>query len=112
MGLAVLPGRLKFELEEIIKFLIGEEKFNPDLYGEGSPLYKHIQWIEELLLKYGTNCTREEAESYIKQEVGNKFLKVLLDAGVFKRDEKGKKAFEKFIKTVGFEKIDMKGDLK
>jgi UDPglucose--hexose-1-phosphate uridylyltransferase len=39
-------------------------------------------------------------------------LKVLLDAGVFKRDEKGKKAFERFMKTVGFEKIDMKGDLK
>jgi len=112
MGLAVLPGRLKFELEEIIKFLIGEEKFSPYLYGESSPLYKHIQWIEELLLKYGTNCTREEAENYIKQEVGNKFLKVLLDAGVFKRDEKGKKGFERFMKTVGFEKIDMKGDLK
>lgn len=68
--------------------------------------------VEELLLKYGNKCTKEEAESYIQQEVGNKFLQVLFDAGVFKRDEKGKEAFERFMKEAGFEKIDKKGDLK
>ncbi|ADH61418.1 UDP-glucose--hexose-1-phosphate uridylyltransferase [Thermoanaerobacter mathranii subsp. mathranii str. A3] len=112
MGLAVLPGRLKFELDEIMKFLTGEQKFDPTLYDKNHPLYKHIPWVEELLLKYGNKCTKEEAESYIQQEVGNKFLQVLFDAGVFKRDEKGKEAFERFMKEAGFEKIDKKGDLK
>ncbi|MGB9781253.1 UDP-glucose--hexose-1-phosphate uridylyltransferase [Caldanaerobacter sp.] len=105
MGLAVLPGRLKFELEGIRKILTGKEKLNKDMYNENHPLYKHLHWIEELIVKYGTHCTEEEAENYIKQEVGNKFLKVLLDAGVFKRDEKGKKAFEKFMETAGFKKL-------
>ena len=84
MGLAVLPGRLKFELDEIMKFLTGEQKFDPTLHDKNHPLYKHIPWVEELLLKYGNKCTKEEAESYIQQEVGNKFLQVLFDAGVFK----------------------------
>jgi UDPglucose--hexose-1-phosphate uridylyltransferase len=75
------------------------------MYDENHPLYKHLHWIEELIVKYGTHCTEEEAENYIKQEVGNKFLQVLLDAGVFKRDEKGKKAFEKFMETAGFKKL-------
>ncbi len=104
MGLAILPGRLKFELGKIVNFLMRKQKFDPDLYNESSSMHKHIPWIEELLLKYKTNCTKEEAESYIKQEVGNKFLKVLFDVGVFKRDEKGEEAFERFMKAAGFEK--------
>lgn len=106
MGLAVLPGRLNSELAEIIRFLSGEKIFSPDLYDENNPLYKHISWIKELLLKYGNKCTEGEAEAYVKQEVGNKFMQVLFDAGVFKRDKKGKEAFEKFMAKIGFENID------
>lgn len=106
MGLAVLPGRLNSELNEIIRFLTGEKIFVADLYDENNSLYKHISWVEELLTKYGNKCTEGEAETYVKQEVGNKFMQVLFDAGVFKRDKKGKEAFEKFMATIGFENID------
>ena len=36
----------------------------------------------------------------LKEEVGLKFQEVLSHAGVFKRDEKGLEAFDKFIKTL------------
>ena len=36
----------------------------------------------------------------LHQEIGEVFLNVLKDAGVFKRNESGKKAFRKFIETL------------
>lgn len=109
MGLAILPGRLKYELEEIEKILRGERAFSGDRCGPEDPLYKHKEWIEELVAKYGNKCSEKEAKSIIKQEVGNKFLKVLMDAGVFKRDEKGRSAFDKFMSEIGFEKSGGEG---
>ena len=43
---------------------------------------------------------RETIRSALEQEVGKVFLQVLEDAGVFKRDEKGKKAFLRFIESI------------
>lgn len=63
---------------------------------------KHLQWIEELLNKYGDKLLKEEAENVIKEEVGEVFTNILKNTGVFKRDEKGKYGFIKFIRSMGF----------
>ena len=42
----------------------------------------------------------ENAEEILKQEVGAVFARVLEDAGVFKREEQGKRAFARFLATV------------
>lgn len=104
MGLAVLPGRLKNELDEIEKILTGDMKFDKTNVDEGNMLFKHIPWIDELIDRYGTRLNKDEAENVLKDEVGNIFLKVLMDAGVYKRDDKGKSAFERFLSVVGFNK--------
>mgnify|MGYP006923337411 CR=1 FL=1 len=39
-------------------------------------------------------------DKIIKDEIGIVFSKVLEDAGVFKRDQKGQAAFVKFIESV------------
>lgn len=94
MGLAILPSRLKKELKEIERYLL-----TPGLVLEidkNEELKKHKEWVISILDKY-TDISEENVEGILQEEVGLKFLAVLKDAGVFKRDEKGQNAFDKFI---------------
>lgn len=93
MGLAVLPGRLNEELNSILK-IYSDETWEEKLKADSS-LVKHSDWIKNLKNKY-----QELDENILKKEVGNIFLQVLEDSGVFKRDFNGKKAFLKFISTL------------
>jgi UDPglucose--hexose-1-phosphate uridylyltransferase len=91
MGLAVLPARLIQELEEVKKQILGEE-CNVAEY--------HQVWAEELTKKYKGIASPENIEDIIKKETAVKFLRVLEDAGVFKRNEQGMAGFKKFIQSV------------
>ncbi len=91
MGLAVLPARLKNELAEVENYILGREANVADY---------HLEWAEQLKMRYGSTATEENIETIVREEVGKKFLRVLEDAGVFKRDEAGRNAFERFIKTL------------
>lgn len=91
MGLAVLPARLKLELQEVKEFLIDSSQ----------PVAKsHMEWASQLKEKYGDVSSLEEAETIIQQEVGFKFARVLEDAGVFKQTAAGDLAFKRFINTL------------
>ncbi|MFD1452210.1 UDP-glucose--hexose-1-phosphate uridylyltransferase [Oceanobacillus sojae] len=87
MGLAVLPPRLKDELIEIQHFLCGEAS-NIEAY--------HQEWAEQIRQNYGICSNFEQAGMIIQRELGQKFTKVLEDAGVFKEKE----AFKRFIKVL------------
>jgi UDPglucose--hexose-1-phosphate uridylyltransferase len=100
MGLAILPGRLKKETEEICKILCGNSNVNEIEYNEHM-LFKHKSWINELIAKFGTDNSYEEATSTLKHEIGKKFEMCLEHAGVFKQDEEGLKAFSKFMQIIG-----------
>ncbi|NEW07538.1 UDP-glucose--hexose-1-phosphate uridylyltransferase [Paenibacillus sp. SYP-B3998] len=103
MGLAVLPGRLQAELAEIAKLLTGEAALDSEIRNDANhPLYKHAEWIEALLAKFGSALEPTEADAALQSEVGGKFLDVLKDAGVFKRDEAGQAAFLRFLTAAGF----------
>lgn len=103
MGLAVLPARLNEELKEIEPILQGDlaRLAKAELEPEDT-LNKHADWIKSLIEKYGSNCTAEKSKEVIKKEVGIKFLQVLMDAAVFKRNDQGKAAFERFMREAGF----------
>ncbi|OCL28746.1 galactose-1-phosphate uridylyltransferase [Orenia metallireducens] len=103
MGLAVLPGRLKYELGQLEEYLTGEEIYNQKSILD-TDIAKHAKWIEELLLKYGSKLSKEEAKKVLQKEIGIKFAKVLEHAGVFKQDQKGKEGFDQFLTMVGFKK--------
>ncbi|MEI2356364.1 UDP-glucose--hexose-1-phosphate uridylyltransferase [Mesobacillus zeae] len=94
MGLAVLPARLKVELEQVQKFILGEIHHVADY---------HSAWAEELKVRYKDVANQANVEVLVREEVGKKFLKVLEDAAVFKRDEKGKAGFYRFIRTLDME---------
>ena len=93
MGLAVLPSRLKGELTELRRaILAGEDlRLNP-------LTASHADWAEELKTRY--TFTEENTEEILRQEVGAVFLRVLTDAGVYKRDQAGRDAFLRFIAAV------------
>ena len=91
MGFAVLPARLKPELERLAEYMVSGKDIRSN-----ETLEKHADWVEEFLPKYGT-ITQENVMDIIQEEVGIVFMKVLECAGVYKCDEKGRKDFRKFI---------------
>ncbi|WP_459478781.1 UDP-glucose--hexose-1-phosphate uridylyltransferase [Clostridium saccharoperbutylacetonicum] len=95
MGLAVLPARLKEELNILKENLINKTSDISD----NETVAKHSQWYKYILGKY-SNISAENAEDILKSEVGLKFSEVLNHAGVFKRNEQGLAAFDKFINTL------------
>ncbi len=94
MGLAVLPSRLKSELERLKQALINGEDIRSI-----EQIEKHADWAEQIKQKYG-EITALNAEEILRAEVGLVFSKVLEHAGVYKRTEQGKAAFMKFIEYV------------
>lgn len=94
MGLAVLPARLAKEIVMLEDAMLSGE----DLYGSPE-LASHAEWAEDVLRKYPQFC-KENAGDIIREEIGKVFLRVLLDAGVFKRDDAGQAAFMRFIGRV------------
>ena len=94
MGLAVLPSRLKGEMEQLAKCLVKGEDISQ--YEE---LKKHIPWANEIKEKYH-DINKDNVEGILKEEVGQVFVKVLEDAGVYKCDEEGRKAFDRFISVL------------
>lgn len=79
MGLAILPGRLDEELGEIKEVLANRGEIN-----EGNP---HKTWVKELIAKYGKEINSENVENILKFEVGQVFVEVLKNCGVFKEED-------------------------
>ena len=93
MGLAVLPSRLKNELNGVARALVRGDDLRRD-----EALAKHADWAEELKTRHV--FTAENAEDLLRQEVGAVFATVLEHAGVFKCTPEGQEAFLRFIQSV------------
>lgn len=90
MGLAVLPARLKGEMERMKAAILAGEDF-----AEVEELKKHAAWFAAFRDKYA--FTEENVEGILEEEVGQTFVHVLEDAGVyFGKPE----AFLRFIAAV------------
>lgn len=106
MGLAVLPGRLKSELEQIASYLTADAP-GPvaELQKEGHHLRNHAGWAAELVERHGSNHSLEEAITIVQEGTGDKFLEVLKDAGVYKRTEQGAAGFARFLASIGLQRV-------
>ena len=82
MGLAVLPARLKDELE-LLKTYILEKK---DIRSNET-IAKHADWTESFLPSY-PEINAENVTHILEQEVGKVFCQVLEDAGVYNAQTK------------------------
>ncbi len=93
MGLAVLPARLRDELAAVADALVnGGDLRDSELTA------KHADWADSFRGRY--RFGRENALEIVKHETGLVFARVLEHAGVYGRDEKGKEAFLRFLRSV------------
>lgn len=94
MGLAVLPARLKGEMEKLGEFIVSGKDIRSD-----EELAKHADWVAGFLPTYDT-VTEENVEEILQKEIGIVFKKVLEHAGVYKNTPEGEAAFLRFIQTL------------
>ena len=97
MGLAVLPARLKQEME-ILAGLLSEGK---DPAGD-ERVAKHAEWVRRFAGQY--DFGKENATEILHREIGRTFEGVLEDAGVYKCTEEGRAAFLRFVAAIGGKK--------
>ncbi|WP_054955530.1 UDP-glucose--hexose-1-phosphate uridylyltransferase [Paenibacillus dakarensis] len=102
MGLAILPGRLKLELDQIADILSGDTELYKAAQSEGHALGVHLDWIQELKERAKENISKEEALALIRSEVGGIFTSILEQAGVYKHTEEGRQAFTRFLCSMGY----------
>lgn len=94
LGLAILPSRLKTEME-----LLKEAILNKKDIRSTAELEKHADWTEQFLPKYG-QVNADNIDEILQKEIGLVFCQVLNDAGVFKRDDAGRAAFRRFTDSL------------
>ena len=86
MGRAILPARLKDELNEVKKFWLGAENKIAD---------SHLPWAKEVQSRI--NITADNVDEVMEQELANVFANVLENAGVFKDDAAGNEGWQRFV---------------
>ena len=94
MGLAVLPARLKGEMEQLSETILTGKDIRSD-----EVLEKHADWVEEFLPKY-EKIDEENVNDILRIEIGLVFMQVLEDAGVYKRTKEGQEAFMRFVEKL------------
>lgn len=94
MGLAVLPSRLKEELQILAEYIVD----NKDIRSN-EKIEKHADWAYEFMKNYDS-ITKDNVMDILKTEVGKVFVGVLEDAGVYKCTEDGRRAFMRFVESV------------
>jgi len=90
MGLAVLPARLKAEMETLEKLILSNVPLESD-----ETAAKHAAWFERFRANY--EFTEENTAEILRAEIGKTFVRVLEDAGVYKCTADGRAAFLRFV---------------
>ena len=94
MGLAVLPSRLKGEMEQLKAAILAGKDLRSD-----EVLEKHADWTDEFSVRYD-KIDEGNIDEIVEKEIGLVFLQVLEDAGVYKRTPEGQEAFNRFIRSL------------
>ena len=94
MGLAVLPARLKDEMEKLAEAILAGTDIRKD-----EVLEKHADWVDEFLPNY-KEVSKDNIMDILHKEIGNVFMRVLEDAGVYKRTPEGQAAFDRFVESL------------
>ncbi len=96
MGLYILPGRLKKQLEEISAIICREAPYKGK-NDHGDPMFVHKDMIEQLMKEYPNLNDRQKADEIIRDYVNKTCVAILDNTSVFKKDEVGSIAFRRFL---------------
>lgn len=89
IGLAILPGRLASEMDQLVEIHEKKSKFTPELE-------KHRQWLTEASEEF-VGSKFNNFKNFLYEKIGRTFVSGLEDCGVFKQDNK--KAFIDFVEV-------------
>lgn len=92
MGLFILPGRLKEELEQTARYLSG-------MPFDETKAASHIPWADSFRDKYDCSAF-EGAHAALRQELAVLCMQLLGDAAVFKDDEAGRAGLDRFVNSL------------
>ena len=90
MGLAVLPSRLKNEISLMKDYLLNGKQCEE--------IEKHLEWLNSFKNNY--TFSESNVVEILQKEIGNVFVQVLEDAGVYKQNETGINHFKKFVESL------------
>lgn len=93
MGLAILPARLKTEMEILEQTILEGRSVRDD-----ERIAKHADWVDSWIDNY--SIEPETMHTIVQDEISKVFVKVLECAGVYKRTAKGQEAFMRFIESL------------
>ncbi len=94
MGLAVLPARLKGEMADLKEAILTGKDLRAD-----EVLEKHADWVDAFSKKYD-KIDQDNIDEIVQNEIGEVFMHVLEDAGVYKRTPEGRAAFMRFVESI------------
>lgn len=92
MGLAILPSRLKKEMELVKKYMLKE----PLTENENSQIEKHLSWANDLLKN--NSVDKNNIDMIINDGIGKVFTNVLKDCAVF--SDNNQDEFDRFINNI------------
>ena len=93
MGLAVLPSRLKEEINVLADAMVNGKDITAD-----ERIAKHAEWAAEIM--QNNEITADNCVDILKAEIGKVFTAILEQCGVYERNETGKAQFIKFAESV------------
>lgn len=101
MGLYILPGRLKSQIEEIVKVICKERPFDLQNADESDTLFVHKDMIKTLLETHGDETDPVKVKECVVDYINRACVSILENTAVFKKDEVGNLAFRRFLNTLG-----------
>ncbi len=100
MGLFILPGRLKRQLDSIENILCGKMKYSEEeINEEQNDLYIHRGMIQKLISE-GMAVNKEDAHRRVEDYVNRVCAGILDNTAVFKHDAVGEAGFAKLLKKL------------
>ena len=92
MGRAILPARLKTELEAVRLWIL-----NGMPETDGDAVVKHAEWVRGFIGNYPSGA---DWAAVLRDETGRVFMQVLEQCGVFARNPEGQAGFLRFLSAV------------
>ncbi len=93
MGLFILPGRLKKEIQDICDCI---DTNNTNISSD-SNLFKHLDMIKDLIKNKPSSIN---TESFVKERINITCREILKNISIFKNDDKGTTSFNKLTKLL------------
>ena len=99
MGLFILPPRLKRQMGYIEELLQGNDEVS-SYFAKYNDLEIHRTMVEDLVREVGRGLSQEKAHEAINDYIAETCKNILCNTAVFKNDEQGRQALDKFMSEV------------